>query len=193
MKASVKPVFWFVLFAFLPVWAVCAAFLIFGYTDNTLLLAAITGFMFMPALASVLARLICREGFSGMMLRPRFRKNALPYVLSWLLPLCMTILCAAFYFLIYPGMFDSTFTALRASGVSAEQIPSQLLLGFAAMLLGPLLNGIPALGEELGWRAFLLPRLTKRMSTRRAVLLSGLVWGVWHAPMIALGHNYGLD
>jgi uncharacterized protein len=39
------------------------------------------------------------------------------------------------------------------------------------------------LGEELGWRGFLLPRLTRRMNLLKASLLVGPVWTFWHAPL----------
>jgi uncharacterized protein len=39
------------------------------------------------------------------------------------------------------------------------------------------------LGEELGWRGFLLPRLTQRMSLLKASLLVGPVWTFWHIPL----------
>ena len=39
------------------------------------------------------------------------------------------------------------------------------------------------LGEELGWRAFALPRLEQVLSPRPATLVLALVWGIWHAPM----------
>ena len=47
------------------------------------------------------------------------------------------------------------------------------------------------LGEELAWRGWLLPKLTERFGQLRAVLLTGLVWGLWHAPVVAMGYNYG--
>jgi len=52
-----------------------------------------------------------------------------------------------------------------------------------------LLNLIPALGEELGWRGWLLPRLMP-LGTLWALLISGVIWGLWHAPLILLGYNY---
>jgi membrane protease YdiL (CAAX protease family) len=60
-----------------------------------------------------------------------------------------------------------------------------------AVLIAPLLNAIPILGEEFGWRAYLLPKLMP-LGGKKAMLWMGLVWGVWHAPIIAMGHNYGL-
>jgi len=45
-----------------------------------------------------------------------------------------------------------------------------------SVLVGPL-------GEELGWRGFLLPRLAERMDLLSASLLVGVVWTFWHAPL----------
>jgi membrane protease YdiL (CAAX protease family) len=49
--------------------------------------------------------------------------------------------------------------------------------------------GIPAgLFEEIGWTGFLLPKLTARLGWKRASVVLGVVWGVWHLPVIdALG------
>ena len=46
-----------------------------------------------------------------------------------------------------------------------------------------------ALGEEYGWRGYLQQELIK-MGRVKGVLLVGIIWGVWHAPVIAMGHNY---
>ena len=43
------------------------------------------------------------------------------------------------------------------------------------------------LGEELGWRGFLVPELAKFMSFTNVALSSGLVWAVWHWPLIFMG------
>jgi membrane protease YdiL (CAAX protease family) len=44
-------------------------------------------------------------------------------------------------------------------------------------------------GEELGWRGLLL-RETQQMGFIKSNLFIGFVWGVWHAPLILMGHNY---
>jgi membrane protease YdiL (CAAX protease family) len=53
------------------------------------------------------------------------------------------------------------------------------------VLVGAFINVIPAIGEELGWRGWLLP---KRMplGTVPALVLSGIIWGIWHAPLVLL-------
>lgn len=44
-------------------------------------------------------------------------------------------------------------------------------------------------GEELGWRGYLYQR-TANWGALRRIFLTGIVWGLWHAPFIAMGHNY---
>ena len=70
--------------------------------------------------------------------------------------------------------------------IAIEQlIGLQLLM----MLVAPIINFIFCLGEELGWRGYLLPKLMP-LGQWKAVLLSGVIWGLWHTPIILLGHNY---
>jgi membrane protease YdiL (CAAX protease family) len=50
-------------------------------------------------------------------------------------------------------------------------------------------NGILAFGEEAGWRGFLQPAL-RPLGDWPAVLITGIVWGIWHSPVILLGYNF---
>jgi membrane protease YdiL (CAAX protease family) len=51
-----------------------------------------------------------------------------------------------------------------------------------------------ALGEEIGWRGFLTPRLTAAFGFAIASVLTGLVWAAWHTPVMWLsGYNGGGD
>jgi hypothetical protein len=58
-----------------------------------------------------------------------------------------------------------------------------------ALIVMPLINTPLLLGEELGWRGWLWDRW-RRLGFWRNVVATGVVWGLWHAPIIALGHNY---
>ncbi|GAA1945140.1 CPBP family intramembrane glutamic endopeptidase [Agromyces allii] len=51
------------------------------------------------------------------------------------------------------------------------------------------LNSVAAFGEEIGWRGWLLPAM-RPLGTVWALLASGAIWGLWHAPLILLGYNY---
>ena len=75
--------------------------------------------------------------------------------------------------------------------LAALPIPIGVLvaLQFVNVLIGAFINLIPALGEELGWRGWLLPKLLP-LGVAPAILLSGLMWGLWHAPLVLLGYNY---
>ncbi len=59
-------------------------------------------------------------------------------------------------------------------------------LGRRAYLLipGTLLSSLAALGEEIGWRGYLVPRLARRFGLDGVALASGLVWALWHYPLI---------
>jgi uncharacterized protein len=46
-----------------------------------------------------------------------------------------------------------------------------------------------ALGEELGWRGFVLPRMQARHSALKASLLVGILWGPWHLPLWLTGNE----
>jgi membrane protease YdiL (CAAX protease family) len=58
-----------------------------------------------------------------------------------------------------------------------------------AILISPLVNALPTLGEEFGWRGYLQPKLLP-LGERKMYLLVGLIWGIWHWPVIWMGHNY---
>jgi membrane protease YdiL (CAAX protease family) len=64
-----------------------------------------------------------------------------------------------------------------------------LIVGTNALLLSPILGLVFFFGEEYGWRGYLQSELVK-MGKVRGLLLVGVIWGVWHTPIIVMGHNY---
>ena len=65
-----------------------------------------------------------------------------------------------------------------------------MLQSLFAIILAPFINVLFTLGEELGWRGFLLPRLLP-LGQWPAILISGAIWGFWHAPTTLLhGYNF---
>jgi membrane protease YdiL (CAAX protease family) len=57
------------------------------------------------------------------------------------------------------------------------------------LIVGPFLGLIITFGEEYGWRGYLQTELT-RLGRIRGVFLLGVIWGIWHWPVIWMGYNY---
>ncbi len=73
-----------------------------------------------------------------------------------------------------------------------NQVPTLVFLvttGIQTAVFAPFLAILISVGEEYGWRGTLQPELMK-LGRIKGVALVGLIWGVWHAPIIAMGHNY---
>ena len=151
---------------------------------NTSLTAVL---MFFPALGVLITRLITREGFKNTMLRLNLRGNVRYYLIGWFGPMVLTVLGAVLYFAIHPSEF--TLATLETTMAAQPMPPAAIIV---VMLFSPWLNLIPCLGEEWGWRGYLLPKVAARMKFLPTVLLTGFIWGIWHAPIIVTGHNYGV-
>lgn len=171
-----------------------------GYGTNPVVQLLVASVMFIPALCVLLTRLLTREGFSDSKIAPHFNKRTVKYYLfAWFGPQVLCTLGAVVYFLIFPGKFDPTHGYIMeqyaAAGVeiSPEKVNLTMLSQFLmALTIAPLLNCINCFGEEWGWRGYMLPKLMGKMGFAPAAVIGGLIWGIWHAPIIAVGHNYGL-
>ena len=64
-----------------------------------------------------------------------------------------------------------------------------ILAAIQSVLLAPILAIVIAFGEEYGWRGYLQSELFK-LGRVRGVLLLGVIWGIWHWPLILMGYNY---
>lgn len=91
-----------------------------------------------------------------------------------------------------PGLIGATYATYLALGGSVEQSLTIRMLGEAglmAVVIIPVLVVVTvalALGEELGWRGYLLPLLQARFNALGASLVIGVIWFVWHVPLAYL-------
>ncbi len=170
-----------------------------GLTLAVVLLA--TAYMGAPALANILTRLITHEGWKDVYLRPKFKQGWRFWFICWIAPSILVIVGMAVYFTLFPQYFDPALGTVRrlleqrAGGQLASQInPWTVVISQAvfAVIIAPIVNAIPVLGEEFGWRAYLQPKLMT-LGGRKAMVLMGVIWGMWHWPVILMGYEYGFN
>jgi uncharacterized protein len=190
MQESKRVILWFLGITVVISWPLFLSSL--WYPQFTLVAWMLA--MFAPSIAAIVTtRLIAGENLGTLRLRRLGPKRY--YLWALLTPPALALVALLFTVLLGAGELDLTFSTVRAAlpeGFEQGPIPLGLIVAaqaLAAILLGSLINTIPALGEELGWRGFLLPRLMY-LGKWRAILLSNVIWGVWHAPAILQGHNY---
>lgn len=82
-------------------------------------------------------------------------------------------------------------SSLAQMRATMPPVPLLMVLGgVSGLVAGFSINGLFAFGEEYGWRGVLADEL-KPLGRNKAALLTGVMWGLWHAPIIVLGFNYG--
>jgi membrane protease YdiL (CAAX protease family) len=138
---------------------------------------------FAPAIGAFVTLLIYQQNIRGLGFRPgRGRYLAL----SFFLPIGVLLATYALIWLLGLGGFDSE--AIREEAVSATGITNPILVMLAIIGMtataGVLFAGIFALGEEIGWRGFLVPELAHIRSFTGVALLSGAIWAVYHYPFV---------
>ena len=170
---------------------VCAAF--YAQTGQS---NALVACMFTPALSVVLTRIVTQEGVHNLYLVPHLRGNIRFYLLAWFGTPLLAYAGAAVYFLVFPAQFDPL------GSVYARDLGVQTMAAYAgnlavmiplAVLVNPWVGLLSCLGEEFAWRAYLLPKLREGFAPAPAVVLTGAIWGLWHAPFIAMGYDYGAE
>jgi len=166
--------------------------------DHLVLEFALWGMMLCPAVAAFIVR--------GLVVRQPLRDLGLAWGLyrGWLLAFAipLAIVTAAFVisYLATPAHFDWALTHYRELVASRGQDLAKFdkmpkaglhaIFFVQAVLVGPVL-GLPfALGEELGWRGHLTPILMRLLGRPAGLVVAGAIWGLWHLPIILMGHNY---
>lgn len=77
----------------------------------------------------------------------------------------------------------------QQTGVALTPSLYILITLLSGLFAGATINALFAFGEEIGWRGYLLQQFRGKNFLVTAILI-GLIWGLWHAPLILLGHNY---
>ncbi|MFL8578428.1 CPBP family intramembrane glutamic endopeptidase [Clostridioides difficile] len=158
-------------------------------------------FMGTPALSVFLTRRITGDK-SVIAYSAKVWKNKKAALFSMFVPTVFILVGAVLFYLIFPNDLDysgdyiiQTFGSSGAPSEISFTVPSLLIIGMVVCIISAFCvpSWFIALGEDIGWQGYLLPMLCKKMTTRQAVLLNGILWGVAHAPLIYFGMNFGLN
>ena len=118
------------------------------------------------------------------------------FLLSYGLPILYGMLVYGFVWLTGLGQFVPFERAQEMAGQLHVTVRSPMLLLILYILgnatIGVVINGVAALGEEIGWRGFLVPELSRKYSFASTAVISGLIWALWHSPVI-LFSDYNME
>ena len=156
-------------------------------------------FTAIPVLAVVVTRFITKDT-SSWNLNLKVWKQGRMLLFSALVPGLAVLIGAGIYYVFYPEELVENAQALLDFCVqyglpdiytvnAGTIVIIALVLWLLSIVAVPI--HLLELGEELGWRGYLLPLFTELMSVRKAVLFSNVFWGITHAPLIYFGFNYG--
>ncbi len=183
----------FLFFAFAPLWI--AAFAYYGsgheYGDaGTQLLCSVA--MLLPTASVFITGAICKEkidfvGENSLKLGIYFKDKKWIWMLVVIfLPWIYKEIGGWLFLAFNPECFDATIFT-QEQGIDASLIAVMPLYS----VVNAMMFSIGGLGEEIGWRGFMMPRLEKKMGIGPAILVGGIIWGVWHYPINYYGHNFG--
>jgi membrane protease YdiL (CAAX protease family) len=160
-----------------------------------------TVYMFFPLITALVLQAIDKEKFNHTGL-VNF-KIKWSWLVAWLLPLVMTLACICVNGLM-PGVSlqynaEQLINQYHVPEEQQELVRAQLgqmpaylmiiLTLVSGLMAGISVNALAAFGEEYGWRNYLVGAL-REVKFWKAALFIGVVWGIWHFPLILMGHNY---
>ena len=152
--------------------------------------------MLCPALAMLLTRYVTGEGFAvtgkgSMLLGIDFKgRKWIYFVIALFLPWIYMELGNALTLLISPNAFDPHNSELL--GLADNERAVVYIQPIAAIVSGAAAS-FAALGEEAGWRGYMMPKMIKLWGFGKAVVIGGIIWGMWHWPLTCVGHNFGTE
>ncbi len=140
--------------------------------------------MLFPALAALITRLVTKQGFKDALLELNIMGNVKYYVLAFTMPM---VYSALGYLILY-AYCGADFSEIFTLDYFWDNLPMAL-----ATMGATIPTIIVYFGEEWGWRGYLVPQLEKLIGAPAAVIVGGIIWGLWHAPVTISGHNFGID
>lgn len=198
-KTETKRLFIYLAFSFGLTWIIFFAYILSGHTwvaDGTVSAVdqLVSLGMLCPLLAMLLTRCVTKEGFAvtgedSMLLGIDLKdKKWLCFVIAMFLPWLYLELGNVLTLLISPDVFD-LHNPERLGLTEDEQVI--VYMQPIAVIVSGMAASFAAFGEEAGWRGYMMPKMIKLWGVKKAVILGGILWGMWHWPLTYVGHNFG--
>lgn len=172
------------------IWLMGGAFYLTG-TNVSSYAGASTYWVSICMLIPLVSTLICQKVNKQPLLRGigvNWKVNRWWFV-GWLLIPVVCLLTILFnYFLSDFSTENTPIEAVCSAFHTTPAIAVAITIAIG-MIAGATLNALFAFGEESGWRGYLLKQLENKSFLSVAVA-TGILWGLWHAPIILLGYNY---
>lgn len=181
-----------------------AAFMVFvldvkSISDNPMMYTICASlYMLLPLMTAVVMQRVDKEKLASTSLL-RFKVRWV-WLVAWMLPVVMVLLTILVNSLLLDAEINTDMSSmLPMDQVSEEQKQMMSLFLNPAVLIvitiisgmfaGATINALFAFGEEYGWRNYLVSALKEKKFVFASIFI-GVVWGIWHFPLILLGHNY---
>ena len=196
------------LFAFGLAWLlqVYASLLLIRDGNATAYQALLAVSMFCPLAATLLVKKVFLHQHQPTGIGWKVQGKRRYWLAAWFGPAVFTVLAAVLYFAVFPSRLDlsgSWLVTAYGGEMDAATLRSQLGVssasyiletGLVAITLAPVINMFAAVGEEAGWRGYMMPHLKEQLGLLNGRLLGGVIWGVWHWPlMLLVGYEYGTN
>jgi len=194
-----KKILTFICLTFLISWIAAGLFYLSGLEWGNLIATAFAIlYMFFPLIGTVIVQKFIYK--QPIMKTYGVNTNINRWFLvAWGLPILLSFATIGVSLLLPGVSYSSEMVGLIDFGTAISEdmmseIPFSPVVMFWLMLAqgiiaGPTINAVIAFGEELGWRGFLLKETASAGFWKSAIFI-GLIWGIWHAPLILMGHNY---
>lgn len=168
-------------------WILTFLFYFWGQLSNLVIFI-----MIIPALCALLMRLFSKDNKKNIFFNPdkkSYLKLIQALIFAFLFPIIIIGACATTGAILYSEPLNMAFfkTIFSKNNFAVFIVPSFLSLSI-----------IFSFGEEYGWRGYLLPELAKNNSKVKATTITGIVWALYHFPVLILlnidlwGFSYSL-